>query len=105
MPEAVLRSLDLVVRRRMGGLLAGDVRSSRIGEGTEIEQIRPYRPGDDVRRIDWSATARTGEPHARVHVAERAIVTWLLLDASPSMAFGTALRRKTDVAVGAALAL
>ena len=105
MPESVLRSLDLVVRRRMDGLLTGDARSSRIGEGTELEQVRPYRPGDDVRRIDWSATARTREPHVRVHVAERAIVAWLVLDASPSMAFGTALRRKTDVAAGAALAL
>lgn len=105
MPEAVLRSLDLVVRRRLDGVFAGDVRSSRIGEGTELEQIRPYRPGDDVRQIDWSATARTGEPHVRVHVAERSIVTWLLIDASPSMAFGTALRRKTDVAAGTALAL
>ena len=105
MPESVLRSLDLVVRRRMDGLLAGDARSSRIGEGTELEQVRPYHPGDDVRRIDWSATARTGEPHVRVHVAERAIVAWLLLDASPSMAFGTALRRKADVAAGASLAL
>ena len=105
MPEAVLRSLDLVVRRRMDGLLTGDVRSSRIGDGTELEQVRPYFPGDDIRRIDWGATARTGEPHVRVHVAARAIVTWLLLDASPSMVFGTALRRKTDVAAGTALAL
>ena len=105
MPEAVLRSLDLVVRRRMDGLLAGDAHSSRIGDGTELEQVRPYRPGDDVRRIDWGATARTREPHVRAHVAERAIVAWLVLDASPSMAFGTALRRKADVAAGAALAL
>ena len=105
MPESVLRSLDLIVRRRMDGLFAGDVRSSRISEGTELEQIRPYRPGDDVRQIDWSATARTREPHIRVHVAERAVVTWLVLDASPSMGFGTALRRKTDVATGTALAL
>lgn len=105
MPESVLRSLDLVVRRRMDELLTGDARSSRIGEGTELEQVRPYRPGDDVRRIDWSATARTSQPHVRVHVAERAIVAWLVLDTSPSMAFGTALRRKADVAAGAALAL
>lgn len=105
MPESVLRALDLTVRRRMDGLIAGDVRSSRISEGTELEQIRPYRPGDDVRQIDWSATARTSEPHIRVHVAERAITTWLVIDASPSMSFGTALRRKTDVATGTALAL
>ena len=45
------------------------------------------------------------EPHVRVHVAERTLTTWLLLDTSPSMSFGTADRRKADVAEGAALAI
>ena len=67
--------------------------------------MRPYVLGDDVRRIDWNVTARTGEPHVRVHVAERAVETWLLLDTSASMTFGTADRRKWDVAEGVALAL
>jgi len=58
-----------------------------------------------VRQIDWSVTARTGEPHVRVHVAERTLTTWLLLDTSASMQFGTADRRKADVAEGAALAI
>jgi uncharacterized protein (DUF58 family) len=58
-----------------------------------------------VRAIDWNVTARTGEPHVRVHVAERSLVAWLVLDVSPSMAFGTADRRKADVAEGVALAL
>ena len=77
----------------------------RDGDGSELAQIRPYVPGDDVRRIDWNATARTGEPHVRVDVAERALTTWLVLDASASMTFGTADRRKWDVAEGVALAL
>ena len=64
----------------------------------------PYEPGDDARRIDWNVTARTGEPHIRVDVAERALTTWLVLDVSPSMLFGTADRRKADVAEGVALA-
>jgi uncharacterized protein (DUF58 family) len=55
--------------------------------------------------MDWLATARTNEPHVRVHVAERALTTWLLLDRSVSMQFGTADRRKADVAEGVALAL
>jgi uncharacterized protein (DUF58 family) len=50
-------------------------------------------------------TARTGTPHVRIHLAERALVTWLVLDTSPSMTFGTAERRKADVAEGAALAI
>ena len=104
-PEAVLRGLDLTVRRRLEGLLPGDQPTPAVGVGTELSQVRAYRPGDDVRQIDWNATARTGEPHVRVHVAERSVTTWLLLDLSPSMAFGTADRLKVDVAEGIANAV
>jgi len=104
-PEALLRALDVVVRRRVEALLTGDHRSTAIGIGTELAQIRPYQPGDDVRRIDWNVTARTQEPHVRDQVAERALVSWLVLDTSPSMSFGTADRRKADVAEGVALAV
>jgi uncharacterized protein (DUF58 family) len=104
-PEALLRALDVVVRRRVEAMLAGEYRSNSVGIGTELAQIRPYQPGDDVRRIDWNVTARTREPHVRDQVAERALVSWLLLDTSPSMCFGTAERRKADVAEGVALAV
>src|ERR671926_1767964 len=104
-PAAFLRALELSIGRRMEGLLAGDYRSVLLGEGTELAQVRPYVPGDDVRRIDWNVTARTREPHVRVQLAERVLVTWLVLDVSPSMQFGTADRRKADVAEGVALAI
>ena len=97
-PEALLRALDVVVRRRIEAMLTGDHRSSTIGIGTELAQIRLYQPGDDVRRIDWNVTARTGDIHVRDQIAERALVSWLVLDTSPSMSFGTADRRKADVA-------
>jgi uncharacterized protein (DUF58 family) len=58
-----------------------------------------------VRRIEWNVTARTGEPHVRVELAERVLVTWLVLDSSASMAFGTGDRRKADVAEGVAVAV
>ena len=105
LPAALLRKVDLTVRRRIDGLLAGDHRSWATGDGTELAQVRPYTPGDDVRLIDWNVTARTGEPHVRVNVAERAVETWLLLDTSASMTFGTADRRKWDVAEGVSLAI
>ncbi|HEY6032391.1 MAG TPA: DUF58 domain-containing protein, partial [Gaiellaceae bacterium] len=100
LPEALLRALDLQIGRKMQGLLAGDYRSSFLGSGTELAQVRPYQPGDDVRRIDWNVTARTGEPHVRIYMAERVLATWLVLDTSASMQFGTAERRKADVAEG-----
>ena len=106
LPEALLRALDVSIGRRMEGLLAGDYRSTLLGDGTELAQVRPYVAGDDdVRRIDWNVTARTGVPHVRVHLAERVLVTWLVLDTSASMQFGTADRRKADVAEGVAIAV
>lgn len=104
-PAALLRALDLTVGRRIHGLLPGEYRAHDLGGGTELAQVRPYEPGDDVRRIDWNVTARTSVPHVRVHVPERSLTTWLLLDTSASMTFGTADRRKADVAEGVAVAI
>jgi uncharacterized protein (DUF58 family) len=104
-PQAVLRSLDLAVLRRIENLVPGEHLTPQVGAGTELAMIRPYFPGDDVRHIDWNVTARMREPHVRVHVGERALTAWLVLDTSASMAFGTADRRKADVAEGVALAL
>jgi len=105
LPDALLRALDLTIGHRIEGLLAGDYRSTLHGEGTELAQVRPYVPGEDVRQIDWAVTARTGETHVRVQLAERVLVTWLVLDTSASMQFGTADRRKADVAEGVAIAV
>jgi uncharacterized protein (DUF58 family) len=105
LPAAALRALQIEIGRRLQGMLAGDYRSSQYGEGVELAQVRPYVPGDDVRRIEWNVTARTGQPHVRVELAERVLVTWLVLDSSASMAFGTGDRRKADVAEGVAVAV
>ena len=105
MPDALVDALDLVVTRRVARGLPGDRRAPGVGIGTELAQLRPYQVGDDVRHIDPAATARTGEPHVRMHVPERTLTTWIVLDVSPSMAFGTAARLKADVAEGVALVL
>jgi len=105
LPPELLRALQLDIARRLSGMLAGDFRSAHHGPGTELAQVRPYVPGDDVRLMEWNVTARTGEPHVRVQLAERVLVTWLVLDTSPSMQFGTGDRRKADVAAGVALGL
>ena len=104
-PEALLRALELSIARQIRGLVTGDYRARDLGGGTELAQVRPYEAGDDVRRIDWNVTARMNQPHVRVHVPERALTTWLLLDASPSMQFATADRRKADVAEGVSNAM
>jgi uncharacterized protein (DUF58 family) len=99
--EAVGR-LDLRIALRAGGPLPGERRAPGVGSGTELAQLRPYEPGDDPRQLDPAASARTGIPHVRRHVPERALTTWIVLDLSASMAFGTGLRLKSDVAEGVA---
>lgn len=101
-PGALVESLDLLVTRRAAGVLSGERRAIGLGAGTELAQLRPYQVGDDVRTLDAAASARTGVPHVRVHVPERALTTWVVLDLSASMAFGTADRLKADVAEGVA---
>lgn len=104
-PQGLVEALDLVVARRVGGALPGDRLGSGVGSGTELAQLRPYEVGDDVRQLDAAASARTGVAHVRLHVPERTLTTWLMVDVSPSMAFGTASRLKSDVAEGAAQVL
>jgi uncharacterized protein (DUF58 family) len=103
--EAVLSRLQILVTRKLDGLLQGDYVGLLPGPGTEAGESREYRPGDDVRRMDWPVTARTTVPHVRRTVADRELETWLALDLSASLEFGTAKLLKRDLALAAAAAL
>jgi uncharacterized protein (DUF58 family) len=101
---AVLRRLELEVARRLDGLLTGDYLAVAAGPGTEQTGARPYEPGDDARRMDWSLTARTLSPHVRTTDADREMETWVVADRSASLDFGTADREKRDVVLAAVAA-
>ncbi|MGN9775835.1 DUF58 domain-containing protein [Micromonospora sp. H33] len=103
--EAVLSRLQLLVTRKLDGLLQGDYVGLLPGPGSEAGESREYRPGDDVRRMDWPVTARTTMPHVRRTVADRELETWLAVDLSASLDFGTGRWLKRDVVVAAAAAL
>ncbi|MFI0417265.1 DUF58 domain-containing protein [Spongiactinospora sp. 9N601] len=100
-----LRRLELTVTRRLDGLLQGDHLGLVPGPGTEPAEARPYLVGDDVRRMDWNVTARVAEPHVRDRIADRELETWVLLDASASMDFGTGDMEKRDLALAAVAAV
>jgi uncharacterized protein (DUF58 family) len=93
-----VRRLHLRARRAVAGPLGGAYRSAFKGAGIEFADVRPYEPGDDVRRLDASTTARTGRPHIRRHVEERELTVVLLLDRSASLDFGSGPLSKRDVA-------
>jgi len=85
--DHILRRLELPVVRRLEGLLQGDHRSPSRGDGLDLADLREYQFHDDVRRMDWNATARLGTPYVREYLEDREIPVWLLLDMSPSMMF------------------
>ncbi|WP_408611108.1 DUF58 domain-containing protein [Glycomyces xiaoerkulensis] len=104
---ADLRPLDrlqLHIARRLDGLLHGDYLGLLPGPGSEPGEAREYRPGDDVRHMDWPVTARTTTPHVRTTVADRELEAWLAVDLSPSLDFGTVGMLKRDLAINAVAA-
>jgi uncharacterized protein (DUF58 family) len=103
--EAALSKLQLTIRRKLDGLLQGDYLGLLPGPGSEAGESREYRPGDDVRRMDWPVTARTTVPHVRETVADRELETWICVDLSASLDFGTARCEKRDLAIAAAAAV
>ncbi|SNT26718.1 Protein of unknown function DUF58 [Asanoa hainanensis] len=105
-PERRLRRLELLVTRRLDGLLQGQYLGLLPGPGSEFAGSREYRPGEDeVRRMDWAVTARTNVPHVRQVDADRELTTWVLVDGSASMDFGTAEIEKRELAVAAVAAV
>jgi uncharacterized protein (DUF58 family) len=103
--EALLRKLEYVVRNKLDGLLQGSYLGLVPGPGSEPGESRQYYPGDDVRRMDWPVTARTMTPHVRQTVADRELETWLVVDLSPSLDFGTVNLEKRDLVFAAATAV
>jgi len=99
------RSLRVRARRDVTTSLTGAYRSAFRGQGLTFEELRDYAPGDDVRWIEWNATARLGRPIAKRMREERDLVLALLVDVSPSLADETGDGGKRDAVQRAAAAL
>lgn len=97
--EALRRKF--VSRARSGAV--GEGVAQRRGASSEFREHRPYTEGDDLRRVDWLAFARTGEPVLKLFNAEEDSVVRVLVDASASLEFGTpsklTVARKTAAAI------
>jgi len=93
--EAVLRRLEWTVLRRLDGLLQGDYRTLFRGFGLDLAELREYQYADDVRYIDWNVTARLQTPYVRVYHEDREVTAWFLLDLSPSVDFGSNVKKRT----------
>lgn len=82
--------------------LIGLHHSKLRGRGVDFDQVRVYQAGDDVRTIDWRVTARTQEPHTKLFHEERERPTYILVEQSPRLFFGSGLMFKSVLAAQAA---
>ncbi|HXT20905.1 MAG TPA: DUF58 domain-containing protein, partial [Thermoanaerobaculia bacterium] len=83
---ARVKDLRLVARTLVDGAVTGLHRQPRAGIGVELEQFRGYQPGDDPRRIDWRAHARSDRLFVRESPVERDVTVRLVVDVTASMA-------------------
>lgn len=74
---------------------AGDVKSAFKGRGIELEEVRKYAYGDNVRDIDWRITARKDAPYTKLYAEEKDREIYVALDMSSYMVFGTKKQLKT----------
>ncbi len=102
---AEVRELELVARRNVSSLFAGNYLTTIPGRGLEFHEARRYVQGEPVRRIDWKMTARMGTPYVRTFLEERQREIFIALDVSPSMATGWQEKTKLEVAVEVAATL
>ena len=98
MLKADARGFSLSSRQPIASALSGRHHSRLRGRGLEFEELRNYHPGDDVRTIDWRATARLKSPQVRVYTEERERPVLLLVDQRRPMYFGSRRAMKSVAA-------
>lgn len=109
-PKDILQKInhiDIYTRRLLAGSMVGDSRSAVKGSGLEFDQIREYQMGDDVRFIDWHASARMNKILVKQYIEERNRTVFLAVDVSGSSAFSShdQLRREMMAQIASVLAL
>ncbi len=99
-PQDLLKKIQefhFRTKRLANDMFAGQYESAFKGRGMEFSEVREYRPGDDIRTIDWNVSARFGHPFVKVFHEERELTVMLLLDLSGSNLFGTRKKFKREL--------
>lgn len=92
-----VRKIEIKTRGLSNDIFAGHYHSAFKGRGMSFSEVREYRPGDDVRDIDWNVTARSRTPYVKIYEEERELTMMLLIDVSGSRIFGTGQKTKKDI--------
>ena len=100
-----VRQIEIRTNRIVSDSLAGHYHSVFKGRGMDFDEVREYVPGDEVRTIDWTVTARAARPFVKKFAEERELTLLLLVDVSASGHFGSGTQSKRDVAAELACVL
>ena len=92
-----IKQIEIHTRRLLSGTMIGDYSSAQKGTGLEFDQIRDYQMGDDVRFIDWNASARNNKLLVKQYIEERNRTIMLLVDVSGSTSYGSTPLLKSQV--------
>ena len=104
--HALSTRIQLPVLRKLLSVMEGQHSALRWGRGWEFMDLAPYQPGDDVREIDWAATARTGTPTIKRHEATANVQVILVVDTGREMgALAPSGETKEEVALAACEAI
>src|SRR3954471_13355665 len=93
-----IRQIEIRTNRLVTETLAGQYHSVFKGQGMNFDEVREYQPGDEVRTIDWNATARMNHPFVKKFVEERELTLMLVVDVSGSGLFGSCEQSKRELA-------
>lgn len=91
-----IKKIEIQAKQSVLDLFSGMYRSRFKGKGIEVEDLREYQPGDDVRSISWSRTAHMGKPYIKNFREERDLTVVLLVDISASLFFGSHFEMKRE---------
>lgn len=92
------RGFSYLPKQPVGSPLSGRKRSRLRGRGLDFNELRHYRPGDDIRTMDWRVTNRTHKPHVRIYTEERDRPVIVVVDQRLSMFFGSRRNMKSVTA-------
>lgn len=92
-----LRKYEIAIRKAITTQMQGDFHSVFKGSGIMFDDVRPYQYGDDIRSIDWNATAKGHSVYVKTYREEREQIVYLILDVSASQEIGNQGHQKVDV--------
>ena len=93
-----VKHIEILVRKKVNSLFGGEYRATFKGQGMTFMDFREYVPGDDVRRISWIITARTGKTYIKQFEEDRELQVVIVKDISDSIKFGSQEFLKSEVA-------